>query len=60
MLCARRSRSEGVCVEPFVALHACMVKHPDEFEAFTAELVETERTDGYDAPGDSKSNEAGS
>jgi|TARA_B100001540_G_scaffold289119_1_gene284833 intermembrane space import and assembly protein 40 len=57
---AEESERGEACVEPFVALHACMVKHPDEFEAFTAELVENERKEGYDAPGDSKSNEAGS
>jgi hypothetical protein len=57
---AEESERGEACVEPFVALHACMVKHPDEFEAFTSELVENERKEGYDAPGDSESNEAGS
>ena len=41
------------CVEPFIALHACMVKHPKEFEEFTRELVENETKEGYmNAPTD--------
>lgn len=41
------------CVEPFVELHACMVKHPKEFEEFTRELVENETKEGYmNAPTD--------
>jgi intermembrane space import and assembly protein 40 len=25
----------SACVEPFIALHHCMIKHPTEFEEFT-------------------------
>ena len=48
--CVRRAEESergAACVEPFVALHACMVKHPEEFEEFTKELVENETKEGY-------------
>ena len=44
---AEESERGAACVEPFVALHACMVKHPEEFEEFTKELVENETKEGY-------------
>jgi hypothetical protein len=34
-------------VDSFVELHACMVKHPNEFDEFTKELVENETKEGY-------------
>lgn len=37
----------AACAEPFVELHACMVKHSKEFEEFTKELVENEAKEGY-------------
>ena len=37
----------SACAEQFVELHQCMVKHAEEFEEFTKELVEIETKEGY-------------
>lgn len=37
----------SACAEQFVELHQCMVKHAEEFEEFTKELVENETKEGY-------------